>query len=505
MINPFNYKNKEDFLKALDSNEFLKQILPVIRTVIRKYLNTSYTINYDQLTIAILTSLTTYLRTLWTGAHPNQAERAAVTTGRSLPQSVIVGNIITKDIKKPDEKISKTLEITSDLVSRASLSTLPDIPPNLKKNISDDIKVLLKIFTTLPNKNKTPTGSGKIETNINDLNTTWLDPGIDISNLNTDDVIKGSGWLGDLWNKGTEWVGDLWNGIWGTKVPETPPPTHLPSGGTLSTINMALQLGEKAIPLVGSLAEAGSDMWYNSIKDNDYTTNEDDGWFSSVKKGLGRNLQWYLPKIRDKIRTTRNLKNYYNLGENYEALSSAMKQVLPALAQDQYEYEDAYRRAAAQHNYEVSKRRTSIFTEPIAMAADIGIAKYLKKPAPAIKRAAKNLVNLINYKPLPKPFMPKFKYKYSTQALSHLPSIPKRPTTPKTELPLDITTENVYTPPPRPIHVNPTVIPQKRLRTNVVRIPRGSLRNNIKPVLVQPSPPTMKASRTRRTMKTRRK
>ena len=130
--------------------DFFNDLLPIAHDLMMAYKAQTPNMNLNQLLVAVSAGLTAYLSTIFNGGHPDQAYRAAISTGKSVSGAVKASKLAAIKIKDPEKRLYKVLSTATDLIKSAGVSVLPDLTSETRTNISDAIDDSIKAVTLLP-------------------------------------------------------------------------------------------------------------------------------------------------------------------------------------------------------------------------------------------------------------------------------------------------------------------------------------------------------------------
>lgn len=403
---------KRPFNKVRNISKITKELFPIARDSVLGFLNESINPNPDQIEVALLTGLTAFLSTLKNGGQHDQAYRAAVACGKSVPHAVDSANIIGDRYHSPRKKTFVTIRTASGLIKRAALSTLTGFPEHKKELIGRDIEGTAKLFTLIPKKSRTKgrglfgAGAGSFE---NNLNTEWLNP-------NDDDVVtdfEGSGlfdWFSSSNSTDTSTVNDpmLFNTTdvtpaWADPNLTTPAdadPTLMSTDadqplsskietglkafglgalglltGNPAVQGMALQVG---IPLAWQLGKTiGKGLYMvgdatigtlrRKIKEKDWEDTNRTSTLGRIGHGMARTLKGIYQWNDKQMDAMQRWWTDHNMQSDVQKLGATISTLAPALGQDylaykqrMLSYQQQQKQAKAQFDYEQKKEKEEI-------------------------------------------------------------------------------------------------------------------------------------------------
>ncbi len=184
-------KSPTQILKNIGSLN-VNEILPIALDSVISYINESgRNANPEQIEVALLAGITAFLSTLNNDGHYDQAYKAALTSSKSISHAVNTANVIGDKFPSPHRKTLVTLDVASNLIKNAALTSLTGFPESKKINIGKDISGIVNLFTLMIPRPAKTKGKGLFGAGIGDFennwNTEWLNP-------NEDEKLVGGDW-----------------------------------------------------------------------------------------------------------------------------------------------------------------------------------------------------------------------------------------------------------------------------------------------------------------------
>lgn len=342
-----------------------KQLLPVALDAAAAFLFACENeIDVMQLHAAIVAALSTFKSVLMNGGLYEQGYHAALNVSKSLPDSVDgATRLIPKRSKNPKEKLIKKMDIITTMLGETAKNSLTGVSPQLKHNVGEDVKMLMKLYSLLPFKKKEKLyGHGDevvpMEDSDYELNVQWLEPNAQL---------EGGGL--------TDWIGSWFSSNKGSNNSDLPP--ELASMSTNDTSSLSdvlaplsqssstatatatepdipgtsrLSFAMRELPAIFKMGKETFNLVHKFNKQvlNPWATRpteQEAGFWGGIKSGVNSALKWAYRNtagraniaLENMYENNPDLKRFFedkDTGDALRRLGSVLEQGIPAIAKD---------------------------------------------------------------------------------------------------------------------------------------------------------------------------